>query len=291
MAGTIPVRPPRDEPTVPFFHLHTTLAPFLLVCALVCATGGQTRAEEVTLRVESEVFVDDEKAPVATSLTLFHRGITWDFLGPRTDAAAGEVILHDPARERVIVLDTELNLKTEIRTIRLERLNVSLASWARQSDDLLIKWAGAGDFGDIIVSDDDRIELRGPRVQYVVEFTRALPEEAVAAYRQFADTAILLKALMQPGGIPPFPRLAINRHIEAAGGIPMEVVLRITPKLPLIPGAADTLRSVHKVHPQLTDEDQSRIDAVGARLTVAEAVDLDDFVRRRHDARSAQPDS
>lgn len=263
----------------------------LVVWLVLCGIRAPVIAEEVTLRVESEVFVNDDEAPVAKSLTLFHNGITWDFLDPPADAMEGDVILHDPARERVIVLDPERNLKTEIRTIRLERLNVSLAAWARQSDDPLIKWAGMADFGDAIVIDGDRVELTGPRVKYAVEFTRPESDEAAAAYRRFADTAILLKALMQPGGLPPFPRLAINRHVEVAGGIPTEVTLSIAPKLALLPGAGDTFRSVHKVHPQLIDGDHSRIDAAGVQLTVAEDVDLEEFVRRRHEARSDHPDS
>jgi hypothetical protein len=264
---------------------------WLLACLVLVATGQTTRAEEVGFRVESEVFVDDDETPAAKSLTLFHNGITWDFLDAPTDGGEGDIILHDPARERVVVLDARRNLKTEIGTIRLERLNVSLASWARQSDDALIKWAGAADFGDAITTDGNRVELTGPRVHYTVEFSRSSSDEAVAAYRRFADTAILLKALMQPGGIPPFPRLAINRHVEVAGGIPSEVTLCITPRLTLLPGGGDTLRSVHKVHPQLIDGDHSRIAAAGAQLTVAEEVDLEEFVRRRHDARSDDPDS
>jgi hypothetical protein len=276
---------------VPDHNRRRLLVGWLLACLVVAAVGQATFAEEVGLRVESEVFVDDDETPAATSLTLFQNGITWDFLDAPADGGEGDIILHDPARERVVVLDPQRNIKTEIGTIRLERLNVSLANWARQSDDALIKWAGAADFGDAITIDGNRVELAGPRVQYTVEFTRSSSDEAVAAYRRFADTAILLKALMQPGGIPPFPRLAINRHVEVAGGIPSEVTLRITPRLALLPGGSDTLRSVHKVHPQLIDGDHSRIDAAGAQLTVAEEVDLEEFVRRRHDARSEDPDS
>lgn len=273
-----------------FLHRCVSVS-YVAAWLILCTMGGQAAGEEPVLRVESEVFVNDDETPVAKSLTLFHQGITWDFLDPPAEGAEGDVILHDPARERVVVLDPRLNLKTEIRTIRLERLNVSLAAWARQADDPLIQWAGAADFGDAIVTDGTHLELSGPRVRYTVEFTRSASDEAVAAYRRFADTAILLKALMQPGGIPPFPRLAINRHVELAGGIPTAVTLRITPKLTLIPGAGETLRSVHKVHPQLIDGDLSRIEAAGAWLTVAEAVDLEAFVKRRHDARSDDPDS
>ena len=86
---------------------------------MLCAMSGATMAEEIVLRVESEVFVDGDETPAAKSLTLFHQGLTWDFLDPPAGSTEGDIILHDPARERVVVLDPELNLKTEIRTIRL----------------------------------------------------------------------------------------------------------------------------------------------------------------------------
>lgn len=250
----------------------------MLVTATVSAGDG------VVLRIETEVFVDGDQSPAARSLTLFERGVTWDFLDPVTDDGAnriGEVILHDPARERVVVLDGQRGMKTEIRTIRLERLNVSLAKWARQSKDPLIRWSGGPDFGDALSVEDDRVALEGPKASYTVLFTTGHGAEAATAYRRFADTAILLRSLMHPGGLPPFPRLAINRRVEAGEGIPSEVTLQLSPKRGLIPTRHGTLKSVHKVHPQFIDEDRSRIDAAAARMGVADAVGLDEFVRRR----------
>lgn len=262
---------------------QTPLAGVAICLMAVVAASALAGDDGLEMRVESEVFVDEDTTPSARSLTLFENGITWDFLDPvmNDGDAVGDVILHDPARERVVVLDGRRSMKTEIRTIRLERLNVSLTKWARHSDNPLIKWAGGPDFGDSLASGAESVALTGPRVRYAVDFTTAFGDQAGVAYRRFADTAILLKALMQPGGIPPFPRLAINRHVEAAGGIPTSVRLEIGPKLPFLPGGGQTLRSTHKVHPRLIGDDRSRIDAAAARVSVAEAVDLEEFVRRR----------
>lgn len=276
------------SPTMPTAPLPSSSLPWLALCLSLVGVAGAAD-DAVELRVESEVFVDDDDAPVARSLTLVENGIAWDFLDPDPNdpVVVGEVILHDPARERVVVLDSRQGLKTEIRTIRLDRLNVSLAKWARQSEDPLIRWAGGPDVGESLVVGDDRVELSGPRVRYAVDFTTVHGDAAAAAYRRFADTAILLKALLQPGGIPPFPRLAINRRVEAAGGIPSAVRLEIGAKLPLMPGGGSVLRSVHRVHPQLIDGDRGRIGAAAARLGVAESVELDEFVRRRGEATAA----
>ncbi len=261
------------------------------------------------LRVESEVFVGDKKQPVARSLTLFRNGIAWDFLEQPADLAAGakakdanrsdalsskqsdepaqadgsqmvlhEIVLHDPARDRVVIIDPKRNVKTQIEAIRLERLSVSLASWARKADDRLVRWAGGPDFGDGIQEKGSSLVLVGPRVRYAVDFAAAPSGDTSAVYSHFADTAILLKALLHPGGLPPFPRLAINRRVSAAGGIPTTVTLEIDLKSALLGGHSDIVRSVHKAHPQLLAGDLDRIEEAESQVAVAESVELAAFV-------------
>ena len=149
------------------------------------------------LRVESELFAAGGDEPVARSLTLFHNGVAWDFLeltdGETTAATIGEIVLHDPARERVVVIDPVRHVKTQVDLIRLERLSVSLAKWARSNDDRLVRWAGGPDFASGFTEEDERIELVGPRVKYAVAYEEAPCPEAAGNYRRFADTAILLK--------------------------------------------------------------------------------------------------
>jgi hypothetical protein len=255
---------------------------FLSCCLLgVCALPPARAGEERGFRVESEVFANGGEAPIARSLTLFRDGIAWDFLEPAAakdgSELSGEIVLHDPARERVVLVDPTRNLKTQVDSIRLERLSVSLASWARKSDDRLVRWAGGPDFGEGMTESDDRIELVGPRVRYAIDFATPPTAEAAGVYRRFADTAILLKALVRPGGLPPFPRLAINRRVAAAGGIPTEVSLEIDSRAAMVTGRADTLRCVHKFHPRLLAGDLSRIEEAESRVAVATQVELADF--------------
>jgi len=262
--------------------LTTIVRLVLSLCLLAgCAGSEAWAAEDRGFRVESEVFANGAEEPVARSLTLFRDGIAWDFLEPSTAKgagdAAGEIVLHDPSRERVVLVDPVRNLKTQIDAIRLERLSVSLASWARKSDDRLVRWAGGPDFGEGMTESDDRIELVGPRVRYTIEFATPPTAEAAGLYRRFADTAILLKALVRPGGLPPFPRLAINRRVAAAGGIPTEVSLEIDSRAAMVTGRADTLRCVHKFHPRLLAGDLSRIEEAESRVAVATQVELAEF--------------
>jgi hypothetical protein len=259
----------------------------LLVGALFSFAAAPSRGDEseAMLRVESEVFVDGEKEPVARSLTLFRNGLAWDFLERPQAAGKGEsdlteIVLHDPVRERAVVVDPQRNLKTQIDSLRLERLSASLSAWARKSDDRLVRWAGGPDFGDGFREEDSKLELVGPRVRYEVEFAAADSEDDAQRYRRFADTAMLLKALLHPGGIPPFPRLAINRRVAALGGIPATVTLEIDSKAALVGARPQVLRSVHKIHPRLVAGDLERIEEAEAQIAVAEQVDLAAFMEQ-----------
>lgn len=263
----------------------------VLVAAAVSRADDNRRPCE--MRVESELFADGGTKPVARALTVFHDGVAWDFLEEPTgdDKAMKvcEIALHDPARERVLVIDPVRHLKTQVEMIRLERLSVSLAKWARSSDDRLVRWAGGPDFTAGFTEETDRLELVGPRVRYAVAYEEAPAGDAAETYRQFADTAILLKALLHPGGIPPFPRLALNRRLEEAGAIPSEVTLEIDSKLTALGARPEKLRCVHRVHPRILQGDLKRIEDARAQIATSEAIDLQAFVGRADTAARADP--
>ena len=232
--------------------------------------------------METEVFDDDDaKKPVARSLTLFRNGVAWDFLEAvpkkKGEAAAvepSEFVLHDPARGRIILVDPARNLRTQIDSLRLERLRASLAAWARKSDDALLRWAGGPDFSGGLSDEDEKVLLVGPRVRYEVRYDAAPRAEAAEEYRKFADAAVLVKALVHPGGLPPFPRIAINRRIASAGGIPSSVRLEVEPRLGRFTGRGKVLRSEHRTVPSWVAADHKRVAAAEERISMAEEVDL-----------------
>lgn len=262
-----------------------------LVAFSLAAAGVALRADdgspsrELIMRMESELFANGGGKPVARSLTLFRDGVAWDFLELPAEDDGGalrlvEVVLHDPARDRVVVIDPKRNVKTQVETVRLERLAVSLASWARRDDDRLVRWAGGPDFDDGLTMTDTTLELSGPRVRYAVAHAPAPSSEAAVAYREFADTALLLRALLHPGGLPPFPRLALNRHLETAGAIPCEVTLEMDSRFASLGGRTERMTCRHRLLPRLLATDASKIDDAAARSAAAEAVDLAVFAER-----------
>ena len=249
------------------------------------------------LRVETDVFADRDDVPIAHSLTLFSSEVAWDFLdtttteqkkseseSDHTKAFNGEIVLHDPTRERILLIDPLRQVKTSIDSIQLERLRVSLSKWVRTSDDKLLCWAGGPHFENGISESDDAIELVGPRVQYRIETTDAPSPEIAGQYRQFADTALLLRALLHQGGIPPFPRLALNKRIASEAKLPTSVTLQIDSRGSLVASGLSSmmqrhLYSVHRIHPALRADDLQRIADAEACMAIAEEVSLAEYTQ------------
>ena len=249
------------------------------------------------LRVETDVFADRDDVPIAHSLTLFSSQVAWDFLdttpaekktsdseSEHSKAFNGEIVLHDPTRERVLLIDPLRQVKTSIDSIQLERLRVSLSKWARTSDDKLLCWAGGPHFENGIQESLDAIELVGPRVQYRIETTDAPSQEIAGQYREFADTAILLRALLHPGGIPPFPRMALNKQLASKAKLPTSVTLEIDSRGSLVPSGLSSMMqrhlcSVHRIHPALRADDLQRIADAEACMAIAEEVSLAEYTQ------------
>lgn len=257
----------------------------LAVLVGLCTTAATAADEPSRLRVETVVYdSQNDDTPVARSLTLFQNGMAWDFLerlskeGEALTGEPAEIVLHDPARDRVILIDPARGVKTQVDTLRLERLRASLATWARSTDDPQLRWAGGPDFSPTTGGESSReITLEGPRVRYVVACEPAPGSRAAEDYRRFADTALLVKALVHPGGLPPYPRIAINQQVAESGAIPASVRLEIEPRLGRIAGRARVMRSEHRALSSWSAADHKRVAAAEERLSVAAGVDLAEY--------------
>lgn len=260
----------------------------ILPSAAVAADGAWE------MRVESRVYRDDEEQAVSRSLALFANDVVWDFLElPDQDGTFQlvEIVLHDPLRERTVLVDPRRHVKVEVDKLKLDRLRVSLASWARGADDPVIRWAASSAAAEALHLEHDphpAVDLTGPKVRYVVRYEEAMSPEAAASYQQFADVSLLLKALVHPGGLPPFPRLAINRRLAEENAIPSEVRLTVAGDLPLVGGLPGVpgeklLRSEHRSHSRLLAEDRRRIAEASARVGESSLVPLEVYANPQAD--------
>lgn len=244
----------------------------LLTLALVGASHVRPVAAD-EFRIESKVFAGKDETPTTESLTLFDDGRVYDFL-----AAPREIIVFDISRGRIALLDPERKIKTELTTDKLTGFVDQLRARAARQTDSFLKFAAEPKF-DESKEDHGWMKYSSPQMTYRVHAAKAESETMAHQYREFSDWSAKLNAMLQPGSLPPFPRLAINAALDRSGTqIPDEVQVTMGAQSRL--GAKPTtLRSEHVLTPRLMAADRRRIDEAGQLLVTLPQTPLDQYLR------------
>ena len=223
-------------------------------------------------RIETKIFAGEEPEPVSENVTLFHRGVVYDFLaGPAqisvfrkpSGQEAGRFILLDPARQ----------IRTEFSTEEILRRTATLHNWAAASPDPLLAFAANPQFKEEFDDRKGRLTLTHDAITYRV-LTMESDKEASRQYKEFSDWYTRMGATLSPGGISPFPRLMVNTVLAKHQVIPREVQLA-APGFESRPELA--YRSEHRVLFRLSKHDLDRIDQAQEYLAKFKKVDLDEY--------------
>lgn len=226
-------------------------------------------------RVDTEVFIGDEREPAIEALTIFTGGMVYDFLlHPR------EVTVFDPHRGRFVFLDEPRRLKSGISTQEVLQFAIDLEAHAAQSKDPLFAFAARPKF-ETTVEDllhngqpQVRIRLAGKPLEYMALGQQPQQAEAVRLYRNFADWYARLNAT-RAGNLPPGARLELNQALAERGLMPLQVTRTIPPNSPLGKKVESTSR--HLVNWSLSGEDRRRIDEVGTWMASFTSVSYDEY--------------
>ena len=245
-------------------RLHVLLGLWLL-------GGGvpvETRAQE--FRVETDVFVGNQKKPVAQNLTLFTSGLVYDFplMGPS---------------EIAVLLDTERKVKTTLTTQELLEFTASMKAQAQDADGV-VGFAVRPQFDQTFDQPTGWLTLSSKLMTYRLKGSPPKQPAAVDIYRQFADWYARLNAT-RPGNLPPFARLELNKAAAERGLVPEEVELTVAASR--LGGKTLAVRSRHMINWLLSNTDRKRVDEAGDFLVNYQAVKFQEF--RSTDKLAAKP--
>ena len=236
----------------------------LLVGLAVAAGGTAARGEE--FRLESWVYRGKEKAPVSESLTLFQRGVVYDFALPDLN----EITIFDSDRAKFVMLDCERRVKTTLTTVELLEFVSNL-----KSDPKLAKQAALFDpkFKESFDAESKWLTLAGEPISYRAKLLDPKPtdSEVPQQYRRFADWYSRLNAAYK-GNLHTLARVPLNRAIAERGSVPEEVELSIHGKV----GRID-VRSRHLFNWTLSQTDLKRIDKANSGLADYQEISLSEF--------------
>ncbi len=242
-----------------------------LVATIVVALGGvNSMVSAQEFRVETKVYANDDKAPVAETLSIFSDGIVYDFLL----SGAKEMTMFDRMHNRIVLLDPERQVKTELSTDAILAFIAKMK--ARLGDAQRRYLSGSG--MKLENEEGGWIKLYNDRVIYRAKGVTPKESDAVLQYRQFADWYARLNA-MRLGNLPPFARLRLNAELAERGFIPKEVERTIIFKTGLSE-SKETLRSQHTTNWRLSQTDRKWIDRVGTYLTTFRTVPFTEYVHQ-----------
>jgi hypothetical protein len=246
-----------------------TIKHWLFVAALLTAMAASAQVIAEGFRIETKIFVGDEKEPVSETTTLFLDGVVYDFLKKPAHVA---VFRKSPGEKsgRFILLNAERGTRTELTTEQLGGAMAKLRTWAGRQPDPFLKFAADPQFEESFTPDTGQLVLTSHLESYTVETTRVEHPQAVAEYREFLDWYTRLNTLLSAGP-PPEPRLRLNESLARHNAVPTKVEL-------IRAGEKEGLRAEHNFTWRLSREDLQRVDDVRASLASYRPVSNDEFV-------------
>jgi hypothetical protein len=229
----------------------------------VAPTAGQE------FRVETEIFLDEQKEPVVETLTIFTRGIVYDFL--RTGVE--EITLFDRDRQRLVLMDSKREVKAVLPmdgiTSFVAEMKVHLSDERHQH--FLSESAEIGE------DDEGWLTVSNERIVYRAKGVSPAEQAMALEYQDFADWYARLNA-MRPGNLPPFLRLQLNAEVAKRGLIP-KTVERTVADNRLLSNKKQVVRSQHLANWRLSHTDRKLIDRASTHLATFREVSFLDYIQ------------
>lgn len=252
------------------------LSGFLTIVALLVGAAAAT-AEGLEFRVDTEIFLAEEKKPILQQLTIFAAdGTVYDF----SLTAPPEVTVFDPRRGRFTLLDETRKAKAIITTQELLDFTLQLQKQAAQGKNGPFAFAAAPHF-DTTVSEIERqgqpmteLRLTAKPLSYTALGLKPTAPDAVKMYRHFADWCARLNST-RGGNLPAEARLELNREFAERDLLPFEII-RTTPS-PKPLGKKQEVKSEHRFNWALCGDDQKKIAHAGDMMATFTVVSYTDY--------------
>ncbi len=246
----------------------------LMAIAATCTSPGAARAGDDGFRVESKVYVGNEKEPKSENTTIFCKGIIYDYL-----RSPSETIVLDVARGRFILLDPNRRMRTELSTQEVSALTENLRQWASTQTDALTKFLAAPNFEERFDERTGDVLLQSPWITYRVSTIEPENGAFVQQYREFCDWYARLNARLTPGYKLVFARLSLDEAIEKRHQLPREITLTAQSRRGF--GSQKTvIRSEHQFVYHLVESDRDRVAQTSEYMAIFKPVDFTEYSKR-----------
>ena len=264
--------------------MKTWLTVSLSIAALAAVTFGilAQRANSATGRVitgtdgtyvENSIHVDGTKSPKPQSLTIFHNGSAYD-----VSVGGSRIVIFDGQADRIVLLDKQRKIKTEVGTGDLEAARERLRSWCLKQADSVLRFCGKPAFE--IKQSEGQLAFLASEMQYVVDTVEPADKQTAAEYRNFSDAMVGLAVIGQTSPVPPLARLAVNRELARRNVMPTSVAVEVRPQSDAVRRSMK-IRSHHKIGFELRQKDIDLLGQILAYQRDFKRVHLNEFLGRK----------
>jgi len=223
------------------------------------------RATAQDFHVETTLFAVGRSEPkeLMRSVTLFHAGKTYDFI-----PHMGELIIFDPSHGQFTLVNTRQKRMAEVHIDEVNRmldiarraLNDHLQVLQAESkpnqsaiEQILFQFNPTFEKAVVQTSGGPQVELKSKFFTYQVLGASAPTPTHAFVYLNYADWICRLNYVLNPGGIMPDQRLALDSALRAENLVPYVVNFTIAG------GESPTVRAMHHIYWELNERDRELV--------------------------------
>lgn len=211
--------------------------------------------EQPEFRIESKLFLADSKQPQTHNLTLFSKGVVYDFQrGTDPLAEPSEIVIYDSHSKKIALLELATQRKLEMHDITLLKLLDEARRQAEKDD--RTRFLVYETYKEEVDVNRQSVTLSSESRTYRMEGIVPNSQQVMSTYFEFLDIFTRLQA-SDPRNLPPFPRIRLNQSIRRVGWMPTRVEVDI--KKNALQQTPFNAHSQHELVESLLAEDRDRI--------------------------------
>lgn len=235
--------------------------------------GNTENIPEPEFRIASRTMPAADSRPLTHNLSLFSKGVVYDFQrGSDPNAEPTEIVIYNSRTKRIALLDLTRKVQLELHEINLLKLLNGVRLEAEK--DRRTRFLVHDVFDEQVQAESKSVTLQSPTITYSFVGETPRDENIMPVYFEFLDTFTRLQA-SDPRKLPPFPRIRLNQSIRRVGWIPTRVKVDVE-KNALFPQPF-TAFSEHEVEYQLTSTDRTAIENAKKHWSTFKKVGLAEY--------------
>ena len=232
------------------------------------ALGQSTSAMPPEFRIDTDVYVDTSRPPVASTQTLFlqNRIVDWDDgrrRMMRIDLQAQQIELADFESQRRCRVDIG-PLASRVAELKSQLSQEQIQAWASLKEP---------------VESEGSYLLESGNLRYRFTTANAFHPDAAAAYAEFANISVQVSAIYPPYK-PPLLRLQLNEFLNLNSLLPLEIQLT-----DLRAKSKDCITARLLVQNSLTAQDRERVKDWDVLVQTLKLVSDSEFFQAERNAR------